>query len=682
MFSRPLLQKILLAALIFIIVLFISIEVIYYLFEGQLQHFIENQYVRYLQGTIAIIAGLFGIANFLLTVVPKKVVIERPTVRALLLRLLDNVEHSWVKGILENSIHHAVLLELDKELQPNQVASPWEMMLELPNQAARLLPANYSIEQVFKQEAARSLLILGEPGAGKTTTLLQLTRRLIAEARTDPEQPIPVVFNLSSWAEKQLPLQEWLASELQVKYHIPLDIGTAWLRNHHLLPLLDGLDEVQAGARAACVAAINAFLPNSGGVTGMVVCCRREEYEQLTQHLQLHTAIGLQPLHHETQVAHYVAAGGEHLAGLRVLLEKNEDMRTLATSPLMLSIMSLAYQDMPITELSPDSHNPAQLFDRYLDKMFSRRPAESQRYPKEKALHYLTWLAKQMQQPGQEVFLVERLQPDWMLSRLGYRLLFALFGAIIAMLFVFIFNIESIVIAQKELSLSLESSSVLLMGMLLGLYVAVHRSKIIPIEIRGWSWEKFSQSWQEVFVPLGITTCIIIFLYGLNELFELLLAPLLNELFRVFLNMLFFNLFLAGIEIETEEVNVLKTRMANQGIISSAKNMLQYGTLIGISIGVIVFAIMIVVGFWVMSPTNFIAALFGGILAGFFRFGGGAVMQHFVLRIMLWLEGYTPFNFVGFLDSAARLILLRKVGGGYIFVHRLLLEHLARRSEP
>jgi len=357
-------------------------------------------------------------------------------------------------------------------------------------------------------------------------------------------------------------------------------------------------------------------------------------------------------------------------------------MRTLATSPLMLSIMSLAYQDMPITELSPDSNNQAQLFDRYfdryLDKMFSRRPAESQRYPKEKTLHCLTWLAKQMQQHGQEVFLVERLQPDWMPSRLGYRLLFALFGAIVAMLFVFIFNIESIVIAQKELSLSLEPSSVLLMGMLLGLYVAVHRSEIIPIEIRSWSWEKLLQSWQEIFVPLGIATCIIIFLYGLNELFELLLAPLLNELFRVFLNMLFFNLFLAGIEME--EVNVLKTRMANQGIISSAKNMLQYGTLIGISIGVIVFAIMIVVGFWVMSPTNFIAALFGGILAGFFHFGGGAVMQHFVLRIMLWLEGYTPFNFVGFLDSAARLILLRKVGGGYVFVHRLLLEHLAEKK--
>ena len=31
----------------------------------------------------------------------------------------------------------------------------------------------------------------------------------------------------------------------------------------------------------------------------------------------------------------------------------------------------------------------------------------------------------------------------------------------------------------------------------------------------------------------------------------------------------------------------------------------------------------------------------------------------------------------GFLDYAARLVFLQKVGGGYIFIHRLLLEHFA-----
>jgi len=36
-----------------------------------------------------------------------------------------------------------------------------------------------------------------------------------------------------------------------------------------------------------------------------------------------------------------------------------------------------------------------------------------------------------------------------------------------------------------------------------------------------------------------------------------------------------------------------------------------------------------------------------------------------------------PWNYPRFLDSAAERILLRKVGGGYIFVHRLLLEYFA-----
>jgi len=41
------------------------------------------------------------------------------------------------------------------------------------------------------------------------------------------------------------------------------------------------------------------------------------------------------------------------------------------------------------------------------------------------------------------------------------------------------------------------------------------------------------------------------------------------------------------------------------------------------------------------------------------------------------LKGYTPFSFIKFLDHCAKLILLKKVGGGYIFIHRMLLEYFA-----
>jgi eukaryotic-like serine/threonine-protein kinase len=69
-------------------------------------------------------------------------------------------------------------------------------------------------------------------------------------------------------------------------------------------------------------------------------------------------------------------------------------------------------------------------------------------------------------------------------------------------------------------------------------------------------------------------------------------------------------------------------------------------------------------------------ALLGGLVGGLNR-GGSAFIKHYALRLVLWLNGYTPLNFIKFLDHCAKLILLKKVGGGYIFVHRMLLEYFA-----
>jgi hypothetical protein len=58
-------------------------------------------------------------------------------------------------------------------------------------------------------------------------------------------------------------------------------------------------------------------------------------------------------------------------------------------------------------------------------------------------------------------------------------------------------------------------------------------------------------------------------------------------------------------------------------------------------------------------------------------YGGADAMQHYVLRLFLWRAHYMPANYARFLDYASDLIFLRKVGGGYIFIHRILQEHLA-----
>jgi hypothetical protein len=58
-------------------------------------------------------------------------------------------------------------------------------------------------------------------------------------------------------------------------------------------------------------------------------------------------------------------------------------------------------------------------------------------------------------------------------------------------------------------------------------------------------------------------------------------------------------------------------------------------------------------------------------------FGGRGVVQHFALRFVLSRENLLPWRLVTFLDYATERIFLRKVGGGYVFVHRMLMDYVA-----
>lgn len=69
-----------------------------------------------------------------------------------------------------------------------------------------------------------------------------------------------------------------------------------------------------------------------------------------------------------------------------------------------------------------------------------------------------------------------------------------------------------------------------------------------------------------------------------------------------------------------------------------------------------------------------IAFIYGGMFFG----GGMACIQHFILRIFLYRQNFIPWNYAQFLDYAYECNFLQKVGGGYIFIHRMLMEHFAK----
>ena len=239
-------------------------------------------------------------------------------------------------------------MALGLQEQPDAVANPWRLIIQESEHASTPLPAGTRITEVY-DEANGELLILGEPGAGKTTLLLELARDLLNRAEQEQTHPIPVVFNLSSWTRKRQPLATWLIEELETKYQVPRKVGSDWINTDQILPLLDGLDEVDATSRTACMQAINEY-HQTHSLVPLVVCCRVNEYMSQANRLALYRAVTIQPLTTE-QINEYFARIGEQIASLRIAFQNDPVLQELATTPLMLTILILAYQDSSLEEI-------------------------------------------------------------------------------------------------------------------------------------------------------------------------------------------------------------------------------------------------------------------------------------------------------------------------------------------
>lgn len=76
----------------------------------------------------------------------------------------------------------------------------------------------------------------------------------------------------------------------------------------------------------------------------------------------------------------------------------------------------------------------------------------------------------------------------------------------------------------------------------------------------------------------------------------------------------------------------------------------------------------------IAGAIGLLAALLGG------QRSGQVLIQHLIIRIILWWNRRAPWNYARFLDFVTRSMVLRRAGGGYLFIHRSFMEHLARKS--
>ncbi|MEU4213356.1 NACHT domain-containing protein [Streptomyces sp. NPDC026206] len=136
----------------------------------------------------------------------------------------------------------------------------------------------------------RRLVVLGEPGAGKSTLAvllaLELAERCLPARRTRDDgtsgdiRPVPVVLTLESWDPSREHFRSWLARRIAEDYPgLPQADGkhpaARLVQDRRILPVLDGLDELPEHRRPAVVREIDRAL---GEKDAVVLTCRTREY--------------------------------------------------------------------------------------------------------------------------------------------------------------------------------------------------------------------------------------------------------------------------------------------------------------------------------------------------------------------------------------------------------------------
>ncbi|MGF1547358.1 MAG: NACHT domain-containing protein [Thiotrichales bacterium] len=136
---------------------------------------------------------------------------------------------------------------------------------------------------------ARRLVVLGEPGAGKSYSLQRIALDYAERALADPQAPVPVLVELGAWTREAEALEPFIERSLG-----PLGRHFPALRNaRRVMLLLDAINEIPPGQRRMKAKQIE-HLARDERFVSVVTSCREKDFRD---HFQLpFDTLTLQPL--------------------------------------------------------------------------------------------------------------------------------------------------------------------------------------------------------------------------------------------------------------------------------------------------------------------------------------------------------------------------------------------------
>ncbi|MBK8783453.1 MAG: NACHT domain-containing protein [Anaerolineales bacterium] len=258
----------------------------------------------------------------------------------------------------------------------------------IPEEAMQEMGRGMSAAPMQIEEALREktrVVVLGDPGSGKSTMLKYLALRLAK----DKDAPLPILLPLNAYAkalqQKEINLQAYLSEYFAARAESVASLAPLFkeaIEHGKAVILLDGLDEVQSN-RAALVQKVEAFSHdviargNRVLVTSRIVGYRDASLS--AQNWSLYTLLDFTPEAIRTFANQWCLAFEKSTLGdtpeaekaakaetesLLEALRTNPGVERLASNPLLLTILALIKRqgvELPKSRIK--------LYDRYLETL-------------------------------------------------------------------------------------------------------------------------------------------------------------------------------------------------------------------------------------------------------------------------------------------------------------------------
>ena len=558
------------------------------------------------------------------------------------------------------------------EPRPTDRGRPLRVGFTSPDQSA---PSGQveDVGEVFQGLERRRLLVLGDPGSGKSFLARTLARRLRESGHT------PYVLPLDTWnpeANEDIALHAARAAcdDLALGPDPSQSRALDLIRQGRVVLILDGLDEVRAPWRATAIAALEAFCALD---PPLVITCRTHEFERAARSLPrpLHSfaRIVLEPVRPDDALAFLTDTGqgprldDPHWAPVSDLLRRapNGPLARALRSPLALTL-ALPTDPARLVERAEHSSPLRHLVQERIHRAH-HEPAKTERPTAEpseadRARIWLSHLAYHLYFTGRSRFHWWRthvgLVPRWF----THGLLPVLVAIVAATLLSPALGLGRVG-ATPESPLAL--AALLLLGSL-GVFSPLWRETRLTTEghprdhARHMSWD----SPRHALSALSYGT-----LVGLAVLGGVM-GALLGALFGVALGF-------SGRSVLSRP----PSRAPNGPEEVSPSLTASRAVTLGFGCGVFGALFFALATWLVPSTTGIVSAAASGFLVCAFTsahaFGLWPWLRFRATHLVLALKGHLPWRLQGFLDHAHRRGLLRPRGAAWGLEHALVRDHLA-----